>query len=229
MKKFILGLSAAIVLSSCVVSEPYETQTLNKTNISKFCEYSFKDMVQESIRSFHELYYISRFVEASPQEKISSKYDAIRTTLRESDTYNSFSYNSKTIKFSGKTPFSVGSTWTYNHNYHRTEKFTMLSENSWKIKSWHDKEIVVTLLSADDEGMKLDVEFYGTWVEESSYSAELQSESIDVEITNKNPIALGTSKYEGVVHFDFFEKNRCILQCDMTLRPGAPSIYDIHQ
>lgn len=229
MKKFILGLSAAIVLSSCVVSEPYETQTLNKTNISKFCEYSFKDMVQESIKSFHQLYYISKFIEASPQEKIDHKYDEIRTTLRESDTYNSFFYNSKTIKFSEQTPFTVGSTWTYNHNYRKTEKFTMLSEYSWKIKSWHDKEIVVTLLSADDEGMKLDVEFYGTWVEESCYTAELQSESIEVELTNKNPIALGTSKYGGIVHFDFLEKNKCILQCDMTLRPGTTSTFDIYE
>lgn len=229
MKKFILGLSAAIVLSSCVVSEPYETQTLNKTNISKFCEYSFKDMVQESIKSFHELYYISKFIEASPQEKIDHKYDEIRTTLRESDTYNSFFYNSKTIKFSEQTPFTVGSTWTYNHNYSKTEKFTMLSENSWKIKSWHDKEIVVTLLSADDEGMKLDVEFYGTWVEESCYTAELQSESIEVELTNKNPIALSTSKYGGIVHFDFLEKNKCILQCDMTLRPGTTPTFDIYE
>ena len=229
MKKFILGLSAAIALSSCVVSEPIDAPTQTTTNISKFCEYSFKDMVQESVKSFHQLYYISKFIEASPQEKIDPKYDEIRTTLRESDTYNTFSYNSRTIKFSEKTPFTVGCIWTYNHNYSKTETFTMLSENSWKIKSWHDKEIVVTLLSADDEGMKLNLEFDGTWVEKSSYTAELQGESIEVELTNKNPIALGTSKYGGIVHFDFFKNKKRILQCDMTLRPGTTSTFDIYE
>lgn len=229
MKKFILVLSALVALSSCKVVEPHDSPTMNKTNISKFCEYAFKDLAKASVESFHTMYYISKFIEASPEEKVSSKYDQIRTTLRDSGKDNTYSYKSDNISFSKEMPFTVGSTWTYTHSYRRQEKFTMLSEDTWRITSWHEKTILLTLLSADDNTMTLNLDFDGTWEEESSYTADLESESIDVEITNKSPIAFGTGLYGGIVHFDFFEKKTRIMQCDMTLRPGETTIYEIYK
>ena len=106
---------------------------------------------------------------------------------------------------------------------------TMRSENEWKIEVWEDMTMLLTLLSADDAGMKLNIQVQGEWTEESSYKAKYKSESIDIEITNKNPIDLGTSLYSGLIEFDFYEKNSKILECDMTLRPGATSIFTIYE
>ena len=229
MKKCIFGFLTFITLSSCVVVEPHDAPTLNNNNISTFCSEVFKEKIQESVQSFHEMYYISKFIEASPEEKVSTKYDKIRTTLRESNVYNSYTYNSKSITYSKETPFTVGSIWTVKHNYRRQETMTMRSENEWKIEVWEDMTMLLTLLSADDAGMKLNIQVQGEWTEESSYKAKYKSESIDIEITNKNPIDLGTSLYSGLIEFDFYEKNSKILECDMTLRPGATSIFTIYE
>ena len=87
---------------------------------------------------------------------------------------------------------------------------------------------VVPLLSADDAGMKLNMELRGKWTEESSYSARFKSESVGAEIINKTPIAIGDSYYGGVISYDFYEKQSKIMCCDMTLRPGSTPVYSIH-
>lgn len=227
MKKFILGLSALFALGGCEVVDPHDAPTLNKQNISEFCDEVFEDIIHAGVVSFYDVYYVGRFIEASPEEQVSSQYDEIRTRLRKSTS--SYTYNDKTISFSKESPFTVGSIWTANENYRRKTTMTMRSENEWKLENWNGMAMIITLLSADDTGMKLNVEIRGEWTEESSYSAEYISESIDIEITNKNPIDLGTSLYAGLIEFDFYEKNAKILECDMTLRPGATSIFTIYE
>lgn len=230
MKKLIFALSALITFVSCEVENPYDAPTMNKTNISTFCERVFKDNIQGSIESFCTIYYISRFLEASPEEKVSAKYDDIRTTLRKNS--DSYSFGNMSITFSHDSPFTVGSRWSVKHGYRRKESMTMRSENEWKIENEDGTSsaatIIVTVLSADDSGMKLNVQVKGEWEEKSSYSSKYSSSSIDVEIVNKTPIGISTSSYAGVMEFDFYEKHSIILQCDMTLRAGATSLYDIH-
>jgi hypothetical protein len=227
MKKFILGLSVLFALGACEVVHPHDAPTLNKQNISEFCDGVFKDIIHAGIVSFYDVYYVGRFIEASPEEQVSSKYDEIRTRLRKSTS--SYTYKDKIITFSKESPFTVGSIWTVSPNYRRKETITMRSENEWKLESWNDMTMIITLLSADDTGMKLNVEIRGEWTEESSYSAEYISDGIDIEIVNKNPIAMGTSHYSGPLEFYFYKNSSMILQCNMTLRSGAPSIYDIHE
>ena len=226
MKKFLFGLSALMILGSCEVVEPYDAPTLNRANISAFCDGVFDEVIHEGIKSFHQVYYIGKFIEADPQEQVSAKYDAIRTTLRKGA--ESYSYDSMNISFSKESPFTVGSRWTIDHNYRRKETITMRSENEWKFDGSNGLTMLITVVSADDAGMKLDVQVQGQWTEESSYTARYRSDEIAVEIINKNPISLGTSSCSGLLEFEFFDKSTKLLQCDMTLRAGATSLYDIY-
>ena len=86
----------------------------------------------------------------------------------------------------------------------------------------------ISFLKGMAAGMKLNMELKGKWTEESSYTARFKSESIDAEIINKTPIALGDSYYSGVISYDFYEKQSKIMDCDMTLRPGSTPVYNIH-
>lgn len=227
MKRFLIGLSVLIALCSCEVVNPHDAPTMNKNNISEFCDNVFSYEINERIKSFHQLYYIGKFIEAGPEEQVSAKYDEIRTNLRKGT--GSYSFNSMSITYSKELPFTVGSVWTVNHNYRRKETITMRSENEWKLESSDGVTILITVISADDAGMKLNVQVKGEWTEESSYRAKYRSEDIDVEIINKNPIALDTCYYSGLLEFDFYKKNSKIMHCDMTLRAGTTSIYDIYE
>lgn len=230
MKRYLLVLSAVIALSACEVIEPQDAPTMNKKNVSVFCENVFTDNVKAAVESFCKVYYVSRFLVASPEEKVSSKYDDIRTRLVKNT--DSYSFGDMGINFSQNSPFIIGGVWTVKHNYRHKDIMTMRSENEWKIHKMNEGStvatILITVLSADDSGMKLNAKVKGSWEEESSYSADYSSESIDVEIVNKTPIAISTSSYSGMIGFDFYENDAMILECDMTLRPGTTSVYDVH-
>ena len=227
MKKMILGILLSVGLTSCVVSDPYEPNPLNNSNISEYCYRVFEQDVKANVECFYKIYYVARFLQASAEEQVSAKYDNIRTGLRGDG--NSYSFDSMNIAFTKDDPFTVGGIWKVKKNYSRGITITMTSENEWKIDAETDEvTILLTLLSADDAGMKLNMELKGKWTEESSYSARFRSESVGAEMINKTPIALGESFYSGVISYDFYDKQSKIMDCDMTLRPGSTPIYSIH-
>lgn len=227
MKKMISGILLSVGLVSCVVSDPYEPNPLNNSNITEYCHRVFEQDVKANVECFYKVYYVARFLQASAEEQVSAKYDNIRTGLRQYG--DSYSFDSMDITFTKDDPFIVGGIWKVKKNYSRGITITMTSENEWKIDAeTDDVTILLTLLSADDAGMKLNMELRGKWTEESSYSARFKSESVGAEITNKTPIALGESYYSGVISYDFYEKESKIMDCDMTLRPGSTPVYNIH-
>lgn len=227
MKKMISGILLSVGLVSCVVSDPYEPNPLNNSNITEYCHRVFEQDVKANVECFYKVYYVARFLQASAEEQVSAKYDNIRTGLRQYG--DSYSFDSMDITFAKDDPFTVGGIWKVKKNYSRGITITMTSENEWKIDAeTDDVTILLTLLSADDAGMKLNMELRGKWTEESSYSARFKSESVGAEITNKTPIALGESYYSGVISYDFYEKQSKIMDCDMTLRPGSTPVYNIH-
>lgn len=227
MKKMISGILLSVGLVSCVVSDPYEPNPLNNSNISEYCYRVFEQDVKANVECFYKVYYVARFLQASAEEQVSAKYDNIRTGLRQYG--DSYSFDSMDITFTKDDPFTVGGIWKVKKNYSRGITITMTSENEWKIDAeTDDVTILLTLLSADDAGMKLNMELKGKWTEESSYSARFRSESVGAEVINKTPIALGDSYYGGVISYDFYEKQSKIMDCDMTLRPGSTPVYNIH-
>ena len=227
MKKMISGILLSVGLVSCVVSDPYEPNQLNNSNIAEYCHRVFEQDVKANVECFYKVYYVARFLQASAEEQVSAKYDNIRTGLRQYG--DSYSFDSMDITFTKDDPFTVGGIWKVKKNYSRGITITMTSENEWKIDAeTDDVTILLTLLSADDAGMKLNMELRGKWTEESSYSARFKSESVGAEIINKTPIAIGDSYYGGVISYDFYEKQSKIMCCDMTLRPGSTPVYSIH-
>ena len=227
MKKMISVILLSVGLVSCVVSDPYEPNPLNNSNIAEYCHRVFEQDVKANVECFYNVYYVARFLQASAEEQVSAKYDNIRTGLRQYG--DSYSFDSMDITFTKDDPFTVGGIWKVKKNYSRGITITMTSENEWKIDAeTDDVTILLTLLSADDAGMKLNMELRGKWTEESSYSVRFKSESVGAEIINKTPIAIGESYYGGVISYDFYEKQSKIMCCDMTLRPGSTPVYSIH-
>lgn len=217
MKKIVLAMMLSMALTSCVVSDPYEPDPLNDRNISEFCDGVFENDVKANVECFYHIYYAARFLQADAAQKVSVKYDNIRTGLRRYG--DSYAFASMDFSFSKEDPFTVGSMCKVRKNYSRHITITMTSENEWKIDAeTDDATILLTLISADDTGMKMNLRVRGKWTEESSYSAKFESGSLDVEIVNKTPIAIDKSYYSGVISFDFFDNQTLILERDMTLR-----------
>ena len=215
---------SSVVLTSCMISNPYEAKKLNASNISEYCTGVFEQGVQENLECFYNAWYIARFVESSDEDKVSAKYDNIRTTLRQNGGY--YTFDSMTVVFSMGSPFTVGSTWTIQETYKRKMIVTMRSETEWKIVSETDDVVILlTLISADDAGMKMNVQVRGKWTEESDYSADFESEGIDVEIVNKNPIAIDKIYYSGKMMFDFFEGDDEIMKCEMIVSTDFLSVF----
>ena len=224
MKRWLILLLLSVTLTSCVISDPYDAKKLNANNISAYCSGVFEQDVQDNIKYFYNTWYVARFLKASDEEKVSSKYDNIRTTLRQNG--GNYTFDSLTITFSMNDPFTVGSTWGIKQSYRRELIVTMRSETEWKIESETDDVVILlTLISADDTGMKMNVQVRGKWTEESDYSADFESESIDAEIVNKNPIAIDKIYYSGKMMFDFFEGDDEIMKCEMILSTDFLSVF----
>ena len=227
MKRFIIIVLASFAMASCVVSDPYASNKLNQSNIGTYCSEVFEQDVHENVKCFYDAYYIAKFLEAGAEEQVSTKYDNIRTSLR----WNSgnYSFGDMTVNLNKDDPFKVGGIWNVKLNYNRVITITMRSETEWKIEAEEDDTtILLTLHSADDAGMKMNIQVRGRWTEESSYNAEFKSEDIDVEIVNKTPIAIDKIYYGGTISFDFYEDLTRILVYDMTLRAGTTSIYTVY-
>ncbi len=216
MRNLILGILFSLGLASCVVSDPYEPNPLNNRNLKDYCTEIFEQDVKENIECFYNLYYAAKFLQACAEEQVSAKYDNIRTGLKKHGS--SYSFDSMGFTFSKEDPFIIGSVWKADKQYGHSVKITMNSETEWRIVSEADNTtILLTLLSADDAGMKMNIHVKGKWTEESSYTATFEGENIEVELVNEMPIALKNSCYDGLLSFVFFKRTTRILECDMTL------------
>lgn len=226
MKRFIIFLFAAAAAVSCKVVDPYQPNQLNDKNISTFCATLFDEEVKENLTYFYNAYAIAKFLDADAEEKVSAKYDIIRTGLRSNDGSYTFDYDDYT--FSVDPPFAAGSSWKVKCSYHKDVNISVLGDGKWKITCTDDGTILsVDMLEEKDDMMLMSVTVKGQRTEESSYSADFSSSEIEVTVSGKKIGKIESMSFNGEMIVKFKKDTASVKTCIMTMVPGLTTLFDV--
>lgn len=225
MKRLITAITISALALSCKVSEPYTSSPVTDHNISLLCRNIFDDKVAGNIKLFHNALNIALFLDADAEEKVSEKYDLIRTGLRGSgDTYI---YDYDDYGFSLDTLFGPGATWKIVPSYHRSATVSWVTDGTWQFRD-NDGTVIDIRLAEDSEGfMVFDMDINGMKTEESSYYAEFGSEGLEVRVNFMKRGVIDSMSFDGEMLMRFKEGSTLIKQCRMTFKPGLTDSFDI--
>ena len=213
--------------ASCMINDPYEPNQLNDHNITRLCSELFNEEVTDNLNYFYNAYHIARFIDADADEKVSPKYDLIRTGLSSHDDSYSFDYNDYT--FSKDSLFVPGSSWKVMVNYHKTLTIDVKENNEWNITSMDDGTILkVRLVEETDAGMQTVVSVNGIRTENSSYSARFSAQDMGITFRHTSIGKINSMAYKGEMTIDFYKDASTLKSCTMTLVPGLTTSYQIN-
>lgn len=226
MKRFIIFLFAAAAAVSCKVVDPYQPNQLNDKDIISFCDDIFDEEVKENLTYFHNAYAIAKFLDADTEEKVSEKYDIIRTGLRSNDGNYTFDYDDYT--FSKDPLFTAGSSWKVECSYYKDVNIRVRGDGKWTITCTDDDTILsVEMLEDSEDTILMSVIVNGLRTEESSYSADFSSPGIEVTVSCKKIGKIDSMSFKGEMTVKFKKDTDSIKTCIMTMVPGMATLYDV--
>lgn len=225
MKRLIIATMLSVLAVSCKVVDPYESNHMTERNISVLCSNIFEDMVYDNVRLFYNAFEIASFLDADAEEKVSDKYDLIRTGLRGSgDTYT---YDYDDYGFSPDSLFGPGASWKIVPSYHRSIEVTWMSENSWRLTG-NDGAVLDIVLSEEGDGfMVLEMDVNGVRTEESSYTGAFSGKALKVRINHAKIGVIDSMTFSGIILFEFRNGSDLLKSCNMTLSPGMTTAFEI--
>lgn len=225
MKRLIIAIIIPALALSCKVSEPYTSSPITDSNIIMLSRNIFDDNVAGNIKIFHNAFHIARFLEADAEEKVSEKYDLIRTGLRGSG--DNYTYDYDDYGFSLDSLFGPGASWKIAPSYHRSVDVTWMSENSWRLSGNDGTRIDISFVEEGEGFISFDMDINGIKTEDSSYSAEFVSDDLRVRIEYAKIGVIGSMNFDGEMLIKFKYGSTLLKQCRMTLRPGLSESFDI--
>ncbi|MBQ7810950.1 MAG: hypothetical protein IJ394_00170 [Bacteroidales bacterium] len=226
MKRLIIFLFAAAAAVSCKVIDPYQPDQLNDDNIGIFCGNIFDEEVRDNLTYFYNAYNIARFLDADAEEKVSPKYDLIRTGLRSNDVGYSFDYDDYT--FNEDPLFVTGSSWKVKCSYYKNIIIDVKDGNEWVVTSTEDGTVLKLKMTEETEdSMNLTIDVEGLRTEESPYSAKFSATDLAVTLRHENIGMIDSMIFGGEMTVRFLNGTTPVKECVMTMVPGMTTHYDI--
>lgn len=225
MKRLYYAVLTLILAASCKVVEYYEPNPMTDANISRLSYSIFQEKADLCLSVFYKAYHIDRFLQADAEEKVTAKYNLIRTGLTKADEVYVYDYDDYT--FSKEWLSEKGGSCKVYINYNTELTINNLGDEEWHIRDNSGMTFTVKLIEEKADAMRMKVDVSGVKTESSDFRAELSDEGLDVTFEYKAIGELDELACDGKVLVKYYEGNKHIKSCRMTFKPGLTTTFDV--
>lgn len=221
MKKILICLLTVVAAYSCKVVDPYMKNPTSGEYMTGFCTGMFNDNVETYLEYFYNAYYIARFEAGDAELKVSNEYDLIRTGLQVNDSVYTYDYHKYDYK--GEDFFESKGICAVKMNYWNELTILREDENRWLVGSEDGMALDVAVLEEKENGLLLKVILEGYKTEDSTYSALLTSDDLQVEFRHKRIAEDVSPVYDGTVTMVFYNEDTLLKTVTMTFCQSEPT------
>ena len=225
MKRFLYIMTVALAAASCRVVDGDVTNPTTDDRISAFCADVFEERVSRALEYFYNAYYIARFVQGDAELKVSPEYDYIRTGL--SAENGVYSYDYRPYDFHAEDFFGENGVCEVESGRWYSITIKRVGEEHWRMAVNDGTVINLVLMEESEDGILLDMKVDGVMTEESSFTARLEAEDMEVDIRHEHIGVIASKSFYGDMKVSFYDGATPLKTCTMTFKPGEYVRYDI--